>query len=1203
MKKKFIYLLLPALLLTLLLPMSKPKAVAAAQDPASDIRIMSANVMAEFASWQSNGVAPESTSTRVVKLEKMLNENNPMLVGTQEMSPTWYTAFSKLDSTKWGWLEESDVAGYSYYNYVPNKGKALNSILYRKDLLTLYTHGVEAYTSRSNGQCIVWAVFTVTSTGKQFAFISTHWTPGADKANERLAQAEQLADKVNSLRQTYGDTVIVTGDFNCNDETQEYRRFLVNSGSLDSRTNATTRGDSLLKIDHITATGGASFTYHTVCYEANNAYAISDHPFIVADVTLDTAMMFDFTDNADSRAHYKQLAYRYNAYDYHTAYWRHDSALVSGLSINKTEGMLNFNISSTGNPYVIPSTTDSLDPKSTYGLSYELATAEVAKISFRLTGCELIDSSKKPSVALSVSNRSKGAWATDRVSYTLSNATSSYLTVTVPLTDSGVRSIDRLDSLKLTFENIKNGSVKIGYIYIGKNNALPVNSSLFFDYSGTSKDKSRYSGSSYGGYNFDTASKGYWASLETSTTSDKVYSDYSIDNSAGTLSLTVAQGLSYNNTNNKYGPWLTTTTTYGTYPPRNDGTTHPLKYNPKNADVVQIRFKTENCVLATGSNAQVVVVYDYDTGNGTARGDYTMIGDYTVSNGTYQILTIPVSQQFKSAAKITTFGFRFWHIKGSNSSAKVVIDYIYVGPEEGVPSQHVYTHKTTQSTCTAEGYTTHTCSRCKYSYKDSYTAPKGHSYDQGAVTTPATCTTVGLKTYTCTVCHGTKTEELPMIGHSPVTDEGFSPTCTESGLTEGRHCSNCSEVLSAQQILPPTGHTEVILEGTPPTCTNSGLSEGKYCSVCQEVLTAQQILPRTGHSYCYTELDSLTHQVTCENCNYSKTANHNYDAGLCLCGAEEAKEPVEDLSLKLSHSLNLASDISVNLVVPKTMLADFDLSTVYVESTYDIYTGNTKTGTTTVTLLPVENGYYYYFTLNGLTAVQMNNRICSVLYGTKNGQPCYSPVDDYAIADYAYAQLNKTNTTDSLRTLCADLLRYGAKAQIYKNYRTDALVDSAMLPEHMAYLSDIDALTFGNVNEDLKDLDNAPIAWAGKSLNLESKVCLKFVFKTTGYTGELSDLSLRVSYEDRNNETKIVTLTKTEVYNEAAQLYSFTVDSLLAAELRSVVSVQIYAGDTSVSTTLRYSPDTYGNGKTGALLELCKALFSYSDAAKAYFSN
>jgi hypothetical protein len=48
--------------------------------------------------------------------------------------------------------------------------------------------------------------------------------------------------------------------------------------------------------------------------------------------------------------------------------------------------------------------------------------------------------------------------------------------------------------------------------------------------------------------------------------------------------------------------------------------------------------------------------------------------------------------------------------------------------------------------------------------------------------------------------------------------------------------------------------------------------------------------------------------------------------------------------------------------------------------------------------------------------------------------------------------------------------------------------------------------------------------------------------------------------------------------------------------------VQIFDGEIPVSATLQYSPDTYGNNKTGTLLDLCKALFAYSDSAKAYFA-
>ena len=210
-------------------------------------------------------------------------------------------------------------------------------------------------------------------------------------------------------------------------------------------------------------------------------------------------------------------------------------------------------------------------------------------------------------------------------------------------------------------------------------------------------------------------------------------------------------------------------------------------------------------------------------------------------------------------------------------------------------------------------------------------------------------------------------------------------------------------------------------------------------------------------------------------------------------------------------------------------------------------------------------------------------------------------MDEYSIATYAYTQLNKVEIADTLKTLCADLLRYGSKAQIFKAYRTDSLADVHMTEEHKAYLSDIETVTFGNTNRILNDLENAPIAWVGKSLNLESKVAMKFVFNGGSYTGNLSELSLRISYTDAYGNGKAETITGPDPYGQGTGAYVFTVDSLLAAELRSVVSAQIYAGDTPVSCTLQYSADTYGNSKSGSLLDLCKALFAYSDSAKTYF--
>ncbi len=365
--------------------------------------------------------------------------------------------------------------------------------------------------------------------------------------------------------------------------------------------------------------------------------------------------------------------------------------------------------------------------------------------------------------------------------------------------------------------------------------------------------------------------------------------------------------------------------------------------------------------------------------------------------------------------------------------------------------------------------------------------------------------------------------------------------------------------------------------------------------------TITALFSATVHAPIYTPKDAGVHTTTCENCDHSEEVAHSYTDGKCICGQEEVKEPVLNNSLTIGHTLNLASDISVNFVVFKALLQDFDMDTVYMLTEMETYEGNTKTGTTTVKLLPVEQGDYYYFTLTGLTAIRMNDRLSSVLYGTKDGQPYYSATDEYSIATYAYSQMDKATMSESLKILCADLLRYGASAQTFKGYRTDALADAAMTEVHKTYLSDMDNITFGNHNRILNDLPQASITWTGKSLNLESKVALKFVFSIPGYSGNLEDLSLRVSYTNIEGKTVTATVKELEAYSAANSQYAFSYSGLLAAELRSVVSVQIYEKDIPVSCTLQYSADTYGNNKTGALLEVCKALFAYSDSAYSFF--
>ena len=66
--------------------------------------------------------------------------------------------------------------------------------------------------------------------------------------------------------------------------------------------------------------------------------------------------------------------------------------------------------------------------------------------------------------------------------------------------------------------------------------------------------------------------------------------------------------------------------------------------------------------------------------------------------------------------------------------------------------------------------------------------------------------------------------EKDVCKHVAVTDAAVEPTCTEKGLTEGKHCSKCGKILTAQTEIDALGHT-----GGTATCTEQAI-----CTRCNE---------------------------------------------------------------------------------------------------------------------------------------------------------------------------------------------------------------------------------------------------------------------------------------------------------------------------------------------------------------------------------
>ena len=166
-----------------------------------------------------------------------------------------------------------------------------------------------------------------------------------------------------------------------------------------------------------------------------------------------------------------------------------------------------------------------------------------------------------------------------------------------------------------------------------------------------------------------------------------------------------------------------------------------------------------------------------------------------------------------------------------------------------------------QATCLEEGNTKYfTCTACTKIFEDkdgqkeitladTVIAAKGHRETTVKAVAP-TCTATGLtEGKKCANCSIVLVAQQPvdMIDHDLQNMRGVAPTCVEEGYTDYKKCSNC-DYIEGKVTLETVEHTIVVDEALAPTCVAPGLTEGQMCSVCFEVILEQEIVAALGHT-------------------------------------------------------------------------------------------------------------------------------------------------------------------------------------------------------------------------------------------------------------------------------------------------------------------------------------------------------------------
>ncbi len=233
-------------------------------------------------------------------------------------------------------------------------------------------------------------------------------------------------------------------------------------------------------------------------------------------------------------------------------------------------------------------------------------------------------------------------------------------------------------------------------------------------------------------------------------------------------------------------------------------------------------------------------------------------------------------------------------ITGSNVAVSTTLDTLPPVTVGGVTQTHLHKWNdgevTRAATCKQAGLKTYTCTETGCTDPIATKMEEISILPHTVVADPAvaaTCTAVGKTAGShCSVCDTVLVEqtEIPALGHK------WGEWQISDNQNHTRVCDNDPTHVETE------AHAEVVDAAVAATCTTSGKTEGKHCSVCNAVITAQTEVPALTHDftgeYC-SDADGHWHKCSRDDVTDEKTA-HTYNTTNCaeaatctVCGYEK----------------------------------------------------------------------------------------------------------------------------------------------------------------------------------------------------------------------------------------------------------------------------------------------------------------------------
>lgn len=263
-------------------------------DPAliedADTRVMSFNILSE--EWDPAAVMAD----RDYRVAATILNYSPDVAGIQEISEKWYSRLTSLIGAEYGFVGKTIPSGkYNYTGLIYNKNKV--SVV--ESGMTLYSVG-----NSPRLRLLNWGLFESKASGKRFIVCNTHYDANhtGDHTPIRIQQATEMAELVNGLVEKYKVPVFCCGDYNCNEESEPFNKFMKLTGFKDPKYTAKkidnqiktthTLGEAVtnntkLGIDHITCSPDIEILYYNTLV-GDFWVPASDHCPIYIDFRLNT---------------------------------------------------------------------------------------------------------------------------------------------------------------------------------------------------------------------------------------------------------------------------------------------------------------------------------------------------------------------------------------------------------------------------------------------------------------------------------------------------------------------------------------------------------------------------------------------------------------------------------------------------------------------------------------------------------------------------------------------------------------------------------------------------------------------------------------------------------------------------------------------------------------------------------------------------